>query len=393
MKRSNANIRLPANADVWVLAGQSNMEGCGYISRIERDPNVYCFTTHHEWTIAKDPLHDLIGSTAPVDWQLRKSMTPPDIASQGDTSIREYWKGRNKGIGAGLGIAFGGLYARETGRPVGLIAAAHGGTSLAQWSHTKKSEGLNSLYGAMLERIKLASGSLTGILWYQGESDASPESSAVYRDRFIDWVQAVRADTGKPNLPVVTVQLGCVADAGRNPYGWEKIRDIQYAMPEHLSVIAVTSAIDLHLNDTIHIDAPGLTRLGKRMARCALKLTGERKDIPLGPKFSGMSPRINDRGLGETDITFSGVTGELLPQNAVHGFSVHTPDGTAHPRTRVCVAYRQENKRNIITVRTSVPLAAGDVISYGRGLLPVCDLTDAADMPVCAFSAAIEQRG
>lgn len=387
-----ASKRPPENADIWVMAGQSNMEGCGYITRTEQDPNVFCFTTQHRWTIAKDPLHDLIGSAAPVDFALRKAMSPADIAAQGDAAIRTYWKARNKGIGAGLGIAFGGAYARETGRPVGLIAAAHGGTSLAQWSHTKKNEGLSSLYGAMLERIRLAGGRLAGILWYQGESDASPESSATYRDRFIDWVKAVRADTGKPDLPVVTVQLGCVADAGRNPYGWEKMREIQYALPEHIANAAVTSAIDLHLNDTIHIDAPGLERLGKRMARLALHLTGERKDFPLGPKPAGMITRVNDRGLGETDITFAGVVGELLPRTGIHGFSVHTADGAAHPRARVSAVFRPEHKRNIITVRTNVPLAPGDVIAYGRGLMPPCTLTDAADMPVCAFTRAIESR-
>lgn len=383
-------ISLPDNADVWVLAGQSNMEGCGYLAgALKPDRRVFCFTTHHEWTIACDPLHDLVGSAAPVDWNLRKSMMPQDIVAKGDDAVRSYWHERQRGIGAGPGIAFGSAYAKATGRPVGLISSAHGGTSLAQWSQAKKDEGLNSLYGAMLERIRLAGGKLRGILWYQGESDTSPEAAATYRERFIEWVNAVRADVKMPNLPVITVQLGCVADTGRNPSGWEKIRDVQYDMPSSLANCAVTTSVDLGLNDTIHIDAPGQIRLGRRMARLALRIAEHKKDIPSGPRITGMVSRINDRGLGETDITFGGVAGELMPLTGIHGFSIHIADGQPHPNKCVSAAYRHPKKEHTVIVRTSKPLAPGDVVSYGRGLMPVCNLTDKADMPVCSFSAAV----
>lgn len=68
----------PDDLDVWVMAGQSNMEGCGSLAEsIEPDPRVWCFTTRHEWRIAKDPLHDLLDSRAPADRTLRLAATPP----------------------------------------------------------------------------------------------------------------------------------------------------------------------------------------------------------------------------------------------------------------------------------------------------------------------------
>ncbi|RYG32452.1 MAG: hypothetical protein EOO01_34235, partial [Chitinophagaceae bacterium] len=68
------------------------------------------------------------------------------------------------------------------------------------------------LYGAMLERIKLAGGTLRGVLWYQGESDADPVQSATYEERFESWVHALRADTGISDLPVIVVQLSRVVN-------------------------------------------------------------------------------------------------------------------------------------------------------------------------------------
>ncbi|MCL4218335.1 MAG: hypothetical protein KJ052_15210, partial [Candidatus Hydrogenedentes bacterium] len=36
--------------------------------------------------------------------------------------------------GAGLGLPFAKAVAEATGRPIGLVPCAHGGTSMTQWS-------------------------------------------------------------------------------------------------------------------------------------------------------------------------------------------------------------------------------------------------------------------
>lgn len=381
---------IPANADIWVMAGQSNMEGCGYLSEaLPSHPKVWAFDMKTQaWTQAADPMHILHESAAPVDFALRKSGAPADIQARGDEAIRAYWRERSRGIGAGLGLSFAVTYAKATGRPVGLIPAAHGGTSLAQWSHEKKDEGNRSLYGAMLERIRLAGGNLKGILWYQGESDASVDGAALYPSRFKAWVEAVRRDTGKAELPLFTVQIGCVTDPGRSPQGWEEIRRVQLELPGALRGLCVTSAIDLCLNDTIHIDAPGLIRLGRRMARQALTVV-ERKKFGTGPAFRGLAVRVNDRGLGEVDLDFSGVAEGWFPLRGMTGFSILDPEGRPHPSRGVTAAYRHPEKKSVIVVRTNAALQKGDRIAYGRGLHPHCNVVDGGDMPLCAFSAAV----
>lgn len=379
----------PDDLDVWVMAGQSNMEGCGSLAEsIEPDPRVWCFTTRHEWRIAKDPLHDLLDSRAPADRTLRLAATPPAHRNP-ETRFRGYWRKRNKGKGAGLGIAFGSAFRAVSGRPVGLVACAHGGTTLDQWDHRRHDEGLESLYGAMLVRIRQAGGNLRGLLWYQGESEAMTESAATYRRRFVAWVRALRKDLGRPDLPVVTVQLGGVAFPELNPASWDSMRQVQLEMPRCIDHLGVLTAIDLDLNDAIHLDAPSLIRLGRRMARVALRLSGVDRRIPAGPQFVALSAGGEKEGLGEIEINFIGVAGSLLPCRGIKGFSILRSDLKPHPTIAVCQARRHPRKKNAVIVKTTRPLAAGVVIAYGHGLMPNCNLVDEADMAVPAFRAKI----
>ncbi len=391
MPKSNQSKKslLPDNADVWVLAGQSNMEGCGLLAEsLAPDPNVFVFGSRHKWARAKEPLHDIINSKAAVDSVIRKSKTPPAQAKT-DNDLRNYWKLRNKGRGAGLGIAFGSTLSASTGRPVGLIASAHGGTSLEQWSQLKKDEGFNSLYGAMLKRIQLAGGNLKGVLWYQGESDATPEGVLTYRRRFLAWVRALRKDLGQPNLPVITVQLGCVANPIHCVDSWNKIRDEQLKSAAVIDQLGVVPAIDFDLSDSVHISAPGLIRLGKRMARLALRLSENKMAISSGPTVAKISQKVRVNGLGEIEMTFAGVTGSLLPLQGIEGFSVLARNLSPHKTAAICTVYRHSKKKNTLMLITTHPLRKGDVIAYGRGLKPVCNLTDEADMGICSFHAKV----
>ena len=99
----------------------------------------------------------------------------PDPVHSGDPKARaaasaQAHKTRHKG--AGLGLPFAVALVESTGVPVGLVACAHGGTSMEQWNPAKKEQGGKSLYGSMLRQVKLAGGKVKGVLWYQGESDA-----------------------------------------------------------------------------------------------------------------------------------------------------------------------------------------------------------------------------
>jgi sialate O-acetylesterase len=379
----------PPSTDIWIMAGQSNMEGCGSLKEsLPPNPRVWCFNLQHQWTIARDPLHELAQSAAPVNWQLLQRAAPPDIFAKGEAAVRQYWAQFRIGIGAGLGLAFGSAYTKATKRPVGLIAAAHGGTTMEDWNPLGRDSGLSSLYGALLERVRLAGGNLAGLLWYQGESDAET-NSLTYQDHFEDWIHALRRDLGRPRLPIVTVQLGPVVDPHRSAAGWNRIRMAQYNMPDLLPHVALTSAVDLGLNDAIHIDTPGLIRLGRRMAHLALGLHGKPTIAAKGIRFQKLVTRVNSRSMGETDLYFTGVTGAWNPERQITGFSLQGADGQPHRENGVTAAFRHPKKQAVIVVRTMTPLKEGDRIVYGDGLSPHCNAVDNADMALPAFTAIV----
>jgi sialate O-acetylesterase len=253
--------------------------------------------------------------------------------SDGELARRE---ARESTVGAGLGLSFGIAMADALGRRIGLVAAAHGGTTLEQWSPALKSRGGRSLYGAMLERIARAGGRLRGVLWYQGESDARlAEDAGTYADRFDRWIAAVRSDTGCADLPVIAVQLGRVLPAGEAakefPF-WDLVREAQRTLPERTRATGVTTAVDLPLTDGIHVSTAGLVRLGRRMARLALRLT-VKPEIPPGPFVSGMETWATPGGGSNAlRIRFDGMTGGWQRMDAIRGFTLHAAEGAARRR-------------------------------------------------------------
>jgi sialate O-acetylesterase len=377
--------------DVWVLAGQSNMQGCGWLEGVlAPDERVWSFSSAGLWEVGNEPLHRLWESCTPVHQELMRLWMPE---ADKQVSNEEYARRENETRtgGSGLGLSFGIAMAEALGRPVGLIPAAHGGTSLDQWSPSLKYLGGRSLYGAMLQRIQMAGGKLQGILWYQGESDATLMSLASsYAKRFDEWIAAVRADTGIPDLPVYVVQIGRVIEPPDRQglwLGWDLVREALRTLPERTPHTAVTSAVDLTLVDLIHIDTNGLIRLGKRLAKLAL--AGRQ----LGPQVAGIE-RIKSPGglVNAIRVRFRGVTGRWQVAANLRGFQVRLPEAEYHDPLYVVNAWvdpagdgAEEYFRTDVIVLLNREMEADVKLGYGLDLNSTCDLVDEADMPLCAF--------
>ena len=195
----SVSVRGVLVGDLWILAGQSNMEGVGDLIDVEPpSPYVHVLDMANRWHIAEEPLHWLCDS--------------PDSCHcdvMGDAQKeRMAYERKHRMKGAGLGLPFANEMFRQAGVPIGLLACAHGGTSMAQWNPELKGLGGGSLYGSMLNRLSAAGGKVAGVLWYQGESDANPDDAPRFAERFRKLVASVRADCGDPELPFLTVQLG-----------------------------------------------------------------------------------------------------------------------------------------------------------------------------------------
>lgn len=378
--RSGAAVEAIDNVlvgDLWVLAGQSNMEGVGDLVNVE-PPNglVHSFDQADHWVLAEEPLHLLVGAADKVHWRKNKEGLAERYEGQ---RLLDYVAQRKKG--AGLGLPFANEMVRRTGVPVGLVPCAHGGTSMDQWNPQLKQQGGDSLYGATLRRVKAVGGKVRGVLWYQGESDANPKAAPLFQNKFEKLIEAFRADFGIPQLPFYYVQIGRFIN-NSNPNDWNAVQQAQLDVEAKFQQVGMAASIDLSLDDLIHVGTQDLKRLGTRLANlachdnfpreagCAGLLRGPR---PVSAKLSGNVLRVS----------FQNVNGKLVSAGRISGFTIHDEQGSPIPaifRAEVNAASPNEVLLNLIAAPP-----AGATLRYGAGKDPYCNLRDEADMAVPVF--------
>ncbi len=354
--------------DLWVLAGQSNMQGIGHLRNLEPpSPHVHVLDMARRWRVAVEPLHQL-------------SLSPDAVHVGGTEEDRVALRTFDEMLlrGAGLGVAFGRAMVESTGVPVGLIATAHGGTSLGQWSPELADQGGNSLFGSTLLSVLAAGGRVAGVLWYQGESETGGASPCTFTEDLDRLVAGLRAHLGEA-VPFYHVQLGRFVSPDMpdpDERRWSLVRELQRRFP---AADGVVTAVDLDLDDLIHIGTAGLRRLGRRLARLASGAGGPVQPRSVTAEEGGLTLRVR----------FDNITGRLQPaQGRVWGFSVRTPDEDEVP-----VVYHAEvaASGDSVELRLVRPLGPGESVWYGWGFNPCCNLVDEADMAVPAFGPMLPE--
>lgn len=354
--------------DVWLLGGQSNMQGCGF-SLEARDcvaPHVRAFYMNDRWAVAQDPLHDMSECVDSVHVSLCAGVRPARPGA---------------GYGVGPGPTFGIEMQRLSGVPQGLIACAHGGTSMSQWRPGNGEDGGRSLYGAMLRRLRKNGGRVAGLIWYQGESDAQADLSERYTDRMKDLVAALRRDAGDQSLPVVIVQIArVIVDWWSYPASaWNSIQEQQRVLGDRIARLATVPAIDLVLDDGIHIGGAGHFLLGRRLAQAMQALRGGRKAGPAPIAVKGVTVE-DQRGRGVIVVEFAPVVGRLVAGSRPSGFTLVTDAGIKRH-------FDVELDGNCARIRTEYLAAdlTGTQVYYGYGLDPYCNIRDEAGRSLPAF--------
>lgn len=164
--------------DVFLLIGQSNMAGRGYMTKKDKrvfDKNVFILNDAGEVVPATNPLNQYSS--------IRKGMSIQRI---------------NPGFG------FSRKISKKTKRKILLVVNARGGTTLDQWS---KGEGGKGYYEEAVRRTIQAMeyGTLKAILWHQGCGDS--KKTDVYLDKLAVFVQNLRSDLGA-DVPFIAGELG-----------------------------------------------------------------------------------------------------------------------------------------------------------------------------------------
>jgi hypothetical protein len=233
---------------VFLLMGQSNMAGRGVVEAVDRatDSRILVWRPDGSWGLAREPLH----------------RDKPAVA----------------GVGPGYAFARALLPTLPEGEVVGLIPAAFGGSKILWWQKhyngpQRWPDGKTFFTRAVEAARSVPPGTLAGVLWIQGESDATAaqaDSGAAYRLQLHALVRDLRAELRRPDLPFVaaTLKPWSVAEA-------VAINDVYLALPDEVARTAVVKTISPELmsrlrnkpDDLPHYDAASARLIGENFAR------------------------------------------------------------------------------------------------------------------------------
>lgn len=187
---------------------------------------------------------------------------------------------------------------------------------------------------------------VTGVIWYQGESDAeiidNDQNGMLLKTLISSWRKAFR----NPEMPFVMIQLPRINDPAKIREGWPEFREMQDTVAKTVPNVYSVNTIDLgSTNSNVH---PPLKRpVGERAAATALNKVYGKKAPCEGPSFKAFKPSganlliqmDNARGLTTTD-------GQEPSQ-----FEIAGTDGAYHPAT----AKIMNRKGNTAVIQLSSP--------------------------------------
>ncbi|MFK7789499.1 MAG: sialate O-acetylesterase [Phycisphaeraceae bacterium] len=252
------------NFDVYIMAGQSNMDGRGTVSALPTalqaaqpnariyyaNPNDGAATTRSGWT----------------------DLAPGYSIGPGASSIPSNTFGPE--------VSFGGAIASAvpTGNKVAIIKVSKGGTSLQfDWSPT------GFMYQALVTEVGTAlqaladngdTATVRGMVWHQGESDVSDINN--YQGNLEELIANVRAIVNDDALPFV---IGELADTKSQAF-----RTMQAKIATDNVGVGFTSSAGLNViggGDTTHFDTDAQVIFGQRYAETMATLVPEPSSLGL----------------------------------------------------------------------------------------------------------------
>jgi len=215
---------LPARAEspvkVFILAGQSNMEGQGVVS-MDHPDHYNGGKGNLVWSMKNSASAGMMKHLRKADgtWVVRDdveiSYKVKDTVRKGGLTVGYTGYGGSSHIGPEL--QFGHVMGDHYEEPVLLIKTAWGGKSLYVDFRPPSSGGeVGPYYTRMIEEVRAALKALdgrkyelAGFVWMQGWNDmCTPPAIPEYAENLVNLVEDVRMEFQAPNLPVVVGELG-----------------------------------------------------------------------------------------------------------------------------------------------------------------------------------------
>lgn len=234
------NIPNKENLWVFILAGQSNMAGRGLVEPQDTVPNNRVYTLNKQGNIifAKEPLHFYEPTMAGLD----------------------------------SGLSFGKALIKHIPDSISvlLIPTAVGGSSISQWLNDSIHREVK-LFSNFKQKAELGMrfGTVKGILWHQGESDAKTKEAPLYQIKLSELFYQFRKIIGNQETTVVIGQLGSYST---NPL-WSKINDhIKYYVSTDPYSGMINTQDLKDKGDKVHFNSEAQRLMGERFANEFIKI-------------------------------------------------------------------------------------------------------------------------
>lgn len=362
--------------DVWLLAGQSNMEGNGVYRSGDTQPmsdEIRAYCLDGKWKMAAHPTH--------LPTRARDNIHRLDT----EEAIKEW---QYKGVGPG--IAFAEKMKELTGVPQGIICCAKGGSTLEQWSPAGRDEAGDSLYGSLLLSLKDTGSRVAGLFWSQGCSEGMSGNKDIadyYTNATTAVFSAIRKDLDD-QIPIVQMQLCRIYGLDPHVVGesFTAVREAQRTISERIEKILTVPTVHLRLDDIVHLSADSQDILGTQAAEAMYLLAfGEKAGLMPPIEYSGY--RIDaDKNTGNAVITvkYKNVYGGLKADVRPLGFSV-SDEALKVKNNRIFDAAILEDSI-ILRLAAAPEQITGLSLGYGCGAAPDCNVTDAAGRSLPAMA-------
>lgn len=238
--------RLP-NADslyVFIMAGQSNMAGRGFVEPQDTVPNKKILTIDNSmnWIYAKEPLH--------------------------------FYEPSLTGLDCGMTFAKSLLDSIPEGISIAVIPCAIGGSSIEQWINNETFRGV-TLLDNFKDKVDFAKdyGIIKGVIWHQGESNAKSELIPKYSQRLDSLINRFRFLVNNDTLPIILGELGSYPQSIEKQMKWDSINTVIQNIAMKDANIALVKTGDLkHKGDNVHFDSESQRKIGERYAEKYLEI-------------------------------------------------------------------------------------------------------------------------
>ncbi|NCF55789.1 MAG: hypothetical protein GWP41_05930 [Planctomycetia bacterium] len=197
---------------VFILAGQSNMEGKGAVNTLPH--------------LGDDPEYGhLLAEIKNADgsWRVRDDVFVDNLGHDGPLTVGFGSRGDSHGEKIGPELGIGNVLGDAIDAPVLLIKTAWGGKDVANNFQSPSKGGPGDAYSMMLENVdrvlsdigavvpdyKGQGFEIRGFIWFQGWNDMiNNEKTAAYADNLTAFIDDIREHWKVEKLPVVIGELG-----------------------------------------------------------------------------------------------------------------------------------------------------------------------------------------